>query len=132
MNCKFRNYLLPGSWSSIGASQVDLAVQYLENKVTVTANTLHRKLKTTIPRNETARPRSQFLHLCICKRYTIFSRSIYLFCCSNKGGPIESWEYITRSHTDTMKLGTRPRVSFLGVHIYDPVWSGPLTRQRNF
>jgi hypothetical protein len=45
--------MLPGSWSSIGASQVDLAVQYLENKVTVTANTLYRKFKKIIPRNET-------------------------------------------------------------------------------
>ncbi len=34
-----------------------------------TANTLYRKFETNIPRNETARPRSQFLHSCICERF---------------------------------------------------------------
>jgi hypothetical protein len=35
-----------------------------------TANALYRKFETDIPRNETARPRSQFLHSCICERFT--------------------------------------------------------------
>jgi hypothetical protein len=30
--------------------------------------TLHRKFETKIPRNETARPRSQVLNSCICER----------------------------------------------------------------
>ncbi len=32
-----------------------------------TAKTLYRKFETNIPSNETARPRSLFLHSCICK-----------------------------------------------------------------
>jgi hypothetical protein len=40
---------------------------------------LYRKSDLGIPRNETARPRSQFLHLCICEQF-IYSqdRSAYL------------------------------------------------------
>jgi hypothetical protein len=30
---------------------------------------LYRKFETNIPKNETARPCSQFLHSCICERF---------------------------------------------------------------
>jgi hypothetical protein len=54
-----------------------------------TAKTVYRKFETNIPRNETARPQSQFLrvHSCFCARF-IFPRSICLFCCRKIGGPI--------------------------------------------
>jgi hypothetical protein len=42
------------------------------------AKTLYRKLETNIPRYETARSRSQFLHSCILEIY-IFPRSVRLF-----------------------------------------------------
>jgi hypothetical protein len=41
--------------------------------------TLYRKSDLCIPRNETARPHSQFLHLCIFERFLIsHDRSAYL------------------------------------------------------
>jgi hypothetical protein len=45
------------------------------------SSTLHRKFETNISINETARPRSQFLHSCICER-SIYShdRSAYCVC----------------------------------------------------
>jgi hypothetical protein len=44
--------------------------------------TLHQKFKTNIPSDETVQPRSQFLHSCICERFTcIFPRLVRLFCC---------------------------------------------------
>ncbi len=39
---------------------------------------LYRKLETYIPRNETARPRSQFLHSCIWE--VLFGIPIFLYC----------------------------------------------------
>ncbi len=107
------NCMLPGSWSSIGASQVDLAVQYLENKVTVTLNTMHRKFHTNIPRNETARPRSQFLYLCISERYACIHDWSTYFAAAEKDGPIVG---INKSLTDTWmwKFGTRPRSFIFG------------------
>ncbi len=62
------------------------------------------KIRKNIPRNETARLRSQFLHSCICT----VSGSICIFCCSKIGGPIEG---IYKSFTDTWMrtLGTRLR-----------------------
>jgi hypothetical protein len=64
--------MLPGSWSSIGASQVDLAVQYLENKVTVTANTLHRNSKQLFPEMKLAAslPIPTFMYLLAIFSYT--------------------------------------------------------------
>ncbi len=57
-------------------------------------DTLYKKFETNIPRNETARPRSYFLHSCICKRF-IYShdRSAYfaVFIVDR------SWEYIRSS-----------------------------------
>ncbi len=49
-----------------------------------TANTLYQKFEKNIPRNETARTRSQFLHSCIY---------------------IRLWEHINRSHTAKKKCG---------------------------
>ncbi len=34
--------------------------------------TLYRKFETTIPRNETERPRSQFLHSCFCEQLVLY------------------------------------------------------------
>jgi hypothetical protein len=44
--------------------------------------------KKNIPRNETARPQSQFHHSCFCERFYIFPRSVSLLCCRKIGGPI--------------------------------------------
>jgi hypothetical protein len=43
---------------------------YILSKISY--NMLYRKFDTNIPRNETARPRSQFLHSCICERFIYF------------------------------------------------------------
>ncbi len=45
------------------------------------------KIRQNIPRHETARPQSQFLHSCFCDRF-IFPRLVCLFCCRKTGGPI--------------------------------------------
>ncbi len=50
--------------------------------------TLHRKFETCIPRNETARPCSQFLHSCICEGFIFFQE---------RSPAVWSWEYINRS-----------------------------------
>ncbi len=57
--------------------------------------TLCRKSELCIPSNETARPRSRFLHSCICDRF-IYSqdRSAYLAAAKQAE---RSWEYINRS-----------------------------------
>jgi hypothetical protein len=71
-----------------------------------TANTLFRTLETNIPRNETARPRSQFLHLCISERFIYYQvRSDYFAAArwSDRGN-----KYINKD-TCMRKLGTRPR-----------------------
>ncbi len=49
-----------------------------------TAKTLYLKFKTNIPRNETERPRSQFLHPTFMYPWAIyiFPRLVRLFCCS--------------------------------------------------
>ncbi len=52
------------------------------------AHALYRKFKAYISRNETARPRSQFLYSCICERF-IYSH--------NRSSADRSWEYINRS-----------------------------------
>ncbi len=51
-------------------------------------STLCRKFETYIPRNETARLRSQFLHSCICERF-IYSQ--------DQSSADRSWEYINRA-----------------------------------
>jgi len=74
--------------------------------------------KTNIPRNETARPRSQFLQSCICERYILYSEILtiglpfFVYCCC---GPIVG---IYKSLTETWmwKLGTRP-YSFISGNI---------------
>ncbi len=75
-------------------------------------NAMHRKFETNIPRNETARPRSQTLHPCICEGFILVyfqDRSAYF------AVPIVG---IYKSLTDTrmLKLGTRPR-SFISGNI---------------
>jgi hypothetical protein len=44
----------------------------LDGTVYYTAKALYRKFETNIPRNETARPHSQFLHLCFGERFINF------------------------------------------------------------
>jgi hypothetical protein len=65
--------------------------------------TLNQKIETNIPRNETARPRSQFLHSCIGERF-IYShdRSAYFAIKRSQIHECRNWE---RGRT----------VSFLGV-----------------
>ncbi len=63
------------------------------------ASSLHcnkNPIFSCIPRNETAQPRSQFLHVCICVFIYLFPRSVCLFGCS-KIWADQSWEYIKRS-----------------------------------
>ncbi len=50
-----------------------------------TAKTVYRKCETNNPRNETARPLSQFMFL---RAIYIFPRLVCLFCCRKIGGPI--------------------------------------------
>ncbi len=62
---------------------------------TRTAKAVYRKFETNIPRNETAWPQSQFLHLCFCERFICsHDRSAY----PAAGGPIMG---IYKSLTDT-------------------------------
>ncbi len=51
---------------------------YDKNALALSLHALYRKYETNIPRNKTARPRSKFLHSCICER-NIYShdRSAY-------------------------------------------------------
>ncbi len=71
-----------------------------------TAKKLYRNFETNIPRNKTARPRSEFLHSCICERF-IPPGSVCLFCCRKIVGLILG---IYKWLTDTCmwKLRTRP------------------------
>ncbi len=56
---------------------------------------LQRRSNLCIPKNETARPHFQFPHSCTYMWVIyIFSRSVYLFCCSKIGGLIHFWEYL--------------------------------------
>ncbi len=68
---------------------------------------LQRRCDFCIPRNQTARPQSQFPHSCICERFTIFPPWVYLFSCNRIGRPIVG---ICKSLTETWmwKLGLRP------------------------
>jgi hypothetical protein len=64
------------------------------------AKTSNRKLVTTIPRNETVRPRMQFLHSCTVSLSDLYitTPSDRLFCCIKISGPIVG---IYKSLTDT-------------------------------
>jgi len=42
------------------------------------ANTLYGKFETNIPRNESVRPRSQFIHSCVCERFIQYITTIDL------------------------------------------------------
>jgi hypothetical protein len=62
-----------------------------------------------------ARPQPQFLHSCVCERFTyIFPGSAHIFPPAEMAAP--SWEYMYNSLTNTgmWKLGLRPRYSFSG------------------
>ncbi len=62
---------------------------HLNSSLTLyTAKKVYRKFETNIPRNETARPQSQFLHSCFCELFKYFPRLVCLFCCRKIGGPI--------------------------------------------
>ncbi len=77
-----------------------------------TAKTQYRKFKTSIPRKGTARPQSQFLHLCFCERF-IYSH--HRSACSAAGKQVDrSWEYIDRSQTH--ECGNWGWFLFRGIH----------------
>jgi hypothetical protein len=62
--------------------------------VSTVHHTLYRKSDLCIPRNDTARPRFQFLHSCICERFIHSQdRSAYL------AAQFHFWEYINRNQT---------------------------------
>jgi hypothetical protein len=81
-----------------------------------TAKALDWKLKKNIPRNETARHRSQFLHS-TCEKF-IYSHDWSAYFAAGKYLD-RAWEYKCKSLTDTWmwKLGTRPR-SFISVNTW--------------
>jgi hypothetical protein len=54
----------------IKQSKPNIRIGCYKNEVH-TANALSRKFEPNIPGNETVRPRSQFLHSCICERFTV-------------------------------------------------------------
>jgi hypothetical protein len=59
--------------------------------------TLYRKSDLCIPRNETARPFSRFLHLCICERFRfIYSQDQSVYLAAAKYAD-RCWENINRS-----------------------------------
>ena len=76
---------------------------------------LYRKFETNIPRNETARPRPQFLHPCICERFiNSHDRSANQY--RNIGGRIVGI-YKSLTGIGMQKLGMTPR-SFISGNIY--------------
>ncbi len=67
------------------------------------------KFETNIPRNETAWPRSQLLHSCICEQF-IYSHDRSASQYSKIGGPIDIVRiYKLLTYTWMQKLGRRPR-----------------------
>ncbi len=73
------------------------------------------KIRTNIPRNETARPQSLFPHSCFCEQFIcIFPRSVCLFSCSRISRPIVGiFKSLTEHECRNWDWG-RP-VSFLGI-----------------
>jgi hypothetical protein len=71
-----------------------------------TEKKLYRKCKTYIPRDETARPRSQFSHSCFCKRFIYSHNRSFYFAAENR----RTVAGIYKSPTDTRmwKPGMRP------------------------
>ncbi len=62
-----------------------------------TAKTHYREFETNIPKEEIARPRSQFQHSCVCERF-IYSHDRFAYPAAGKYVD-RSWEY--KSVTDT-------------------------------
>jgi hypothetical protein len=89
-----------------------------------TAKTQYRKFETNIPRKEIAAPRSQFPHLCVCKRFiNCHDRSAY----SGVGKYVDqSWKYINRSQIHECGNWDWGRaIHFLGIHKLDFCCSAP-------
>ncbi len=61
---------------------------------------LYKNFDLCFPRNETAWPRSQFLHSCICEQF-IYSqdRSANFAAANNKAAKFHFWEHINRNQT---------------------------------
>jgi hypothetical protein len=68
----------------VGYKELLLSVRLVYEHI---AKTLYRKFETNIPRNETARPRSQFPHSCLCERLNIFPQPVHPLRCSKIDGP---------------------------------------------
>jgi hypothetical protein len=89
---------------SHGWDFMNLYVLYLLCRAGAQTPLLYRKFGTNVPRYETARPRSQFLHLCISERFIYIPTigpTILLYCVC-----VRSWEYINRSqmHECTVEI----------------------------
>ncbi len=67
-----------------------------------TAKTLYQKFETNIPRNETSRPRFQFLHLCMCERFFQFHICEYI-----NRIMFAVWNYKTSKVHKTFKVGSK-------------------------
>jgi hypothetical protein len=79
-------------------------IEPIVNQFTCTANALYRKFETNIPRNETARPRSQFLHSCICARF-IYSHD------RSANSIQQNWQRWMRSSREWMRSSREIRAS---------------------
>jgi hypothetical protein len=104
--------------------------------VTHTAKTLYRKFEKNIPRNETVRPHSQFLHSCIWEQFIFSHPTIgliwnpyFLYCV------IELSAQLYRSGEKGRELlpsscwrqfPVLPSAVELGVHINDPTYKLPI------
>ncbi len=86
----------PATWAgNCAGSPVSMSLVYTIQYVVYT---LYRKPDLCIPGNETAQPRSQFLHSCICELF------IHVYpqdwsCFGNNGRAISFLEYINRNQT---------------------------------
>jgi hypothetical protein len=92
-----------------GLEGADGVSGYVRSGLHCKYSTLYRKFETNIPRNETARPCSQFLYFCICEQFMY----------SHDGSKIvdRSLKYINRSQIHECGNWERDRaVSFLGIH----------------
>ncbi len=97
--CVYSNYMLtcplplivavPANWLFVLRN-----INVLMYKNVHVAKTLYLKFETNTPRNETARPCSEFLYSCICEQF-IYSATIGpLFCCSKIGytySSVKTW-----------------------------------------